>query len=40
MIYWRRFYLKEPLTLPLHNFGLVIVEGDGYIDVWKNAKSY
>lgn len=40
MIYWKRFYLDKPIELPLHNFGLIIKHGDGYIDVWINKRSY
>ena len=40
MIYWKRIYLNKPIELPLHNFGLTIKHGEGYIDVWKNVKRY
>jgi hypothetical protein len=37
MIFWKRIYLSESqrALIPLHNFGLIIKQGEGYIDIWK-----
>jgi hypothetical protein len=37
MIFWKRIYLTRAQAdlIPLHNFGLIIKRGKGFIDVWK-----